>query len=258
MKQRTCLLIVFLFISSISANAQGTPGILHCSSNVGVNLNASRAPDSPIIARIKCGDTILMIDQRFGSPHVRTEDGKEGYIIGLNLGQWSFEPEASPVGASAQNTTATANAAPPRSAALLPGAGSARRSEGFRFDEAQYFAQAPGKERVEPIKGTVILDPLAKELRFETKGISQFEVRYEAITSMLYERAAKPRYGAGLLVAWPLLFTKSKKHFFTVQYKGTDGSGQFAVIQLDKSNYQLALAATETQTGKKIDRTEER
>ena len=111
---------------------------------------------------------------------------------------------------------------------------------------------------MEPIKGTVILDPLAKELRFETKGISQFEVRYEAITSMLYERAAKPRYGAGLLVAWPLLFTKSKKHFFTVQYKGTDGSGQFAVIQLDKSNYQLALAATETQTGKKIDRTEER
>src|SRR5262245_14739080 len=177
MMQRSCSLIVFLFTLSISANAQGTPGVLRCSSNVGVNLNTSRAPDSPIIARIKCGDPVLMIDQRFGSPHLRTEDGKEGYIIGLNLGQWSFEPEASPVAAPAQNATATPSVAPPSLAALPPVAGSAKRSEGFRFDEAQYFAQAPGKERVEPIKGTVILDPSAKELRFETKGISQFEVR---------------------------------------------------------------------------------
>jgi hypothetical protein len=34
--------------------------------------------------------------------------------------------------------------------------------------------------------------------------------------------------------------------------------GQFAIFRLDKGNYQMCLAAVEAQTGKKIDRTEQR
>jgi len=91
--QRICLLVV-LFSISLTANGQGTPGVLRCSYKGSLDVHASRQPDSPIIARLNCGAAVLLIDDRFGSPHVRTEDGKDGFIVGLNLGQWSIEPEA--------------------------------------------------------------------------------------------------------------------------------------------------------------------
>jgi len=95
MKQRICLFVVLLFISAISANAQGTPGVLRCNLRGGLEIHTSRDPGSSVIGRIQCGDPVLIIDQRFGSPHIRTEDGKDGYIISQNFGQWSLEPESS-------------------------------------------------------------------------------------------------------------------------------------------------------------------
>ncbi len=74
----------------------------------------------------------------------------------------------------------------------------------------------------------------------------------ESVKSATYERAAKPRIGMGLLVAWPLMFTKSKKHFLTVQH--ADG---YSVFQLDKGNYMQILAAMEAATGKRVERHEE-
>jgi hypothetical protein len=61
-----------------------------------------------------------------------------------------------------------------------------------------------------------------------------------------------------MLVAWPLLFTKSKKHWLTFQYSDASGTGQYAIIRLDKSNFREALATVEAETGKKVERTEER
>src|SRR5262249_12493070 len=51
-------------------------------------------PGSPIVARLRCGDPVTVIDPLFSSFQVRTLDGKEGYILGLNLGQWSIDTEA--------------------------------------------------------------------------------------------------------------------------------------------------------------------
>src|SRR5262249_51701143 len=82
MKLGICLFIVLLFISAISANAQGTPGALRCNLRGGLGIHSSRDPGSFVIGRVQCGDPVLIIDQRFGSPHIRTEDGKDGYIIG--------------------------------------------------------------------------------------------------------------------------------------------------------------------------------
>src|SRR5262249_47885908 len=68
---------------------------------------------------VKCGDSILLIDQRFGSPHVRTEDGKDGYMISQNFGQWSIEPQsgASPTSVAASpGSTVPAPPSPPPSA----------------------------------------------------------------------------------------------------------------------------------------------
>jgi len=77
------------------------------------------------------------------------------------------------------------------------------------------------------------------------------------VKSIVYERTARPRYAEGLLIAWPLLFTKSKSHYVTIQYNDDKEGSQYAIIRLDKSNYRDALASLEAQTGKPIQRSEE-
>src|SRR5436309_2413683 len=91
---RRCLLCgLAIGFTAVSAMAQGTPGTLRCNSDIsaGLAIHESRQPESPIIARLRCGDAALVIDTRFGSAHVRNEAGKDGYIIDLNFGQWTIE-----------------------------------------------------------------------------------------------------------------------------------------------------------------------
>jgi hypothetical protein len=78
----------------VSAFGQGRSGILRCTSEGSLDVHATRESSSPIVTKIKCGDPILLIEQQFGSSHVRSEDGKDGYILGMNFGQWGIEPEA--------------------------------------------------------------------------------------------------------------------------------------------------------------------
>jgi hypothetical protein len=91
----TFLFFTYLLITS-RAYSQGTPSKLRCSFNGGVDVYARSEPSSPIVARIKCGDPLVLIDGS-GFPHVRTQDGKDGFILGQNLGQWSIvlQPSAS-------------------------------------------------------------------------------------------------------------------------------------------------------------------
>lgn len=128
------------------------------------------------------------------------------------------------------------------------------------FDKAEYIkAAGPGQKKGETVEGTLRFDGNSKHVEFVAKGGSlPFDIKYDSIKSLLYERAAKPRYGAGLLIAWPLLFTKSKKHFLTIQYTDEAGAGQYAIVRLDKSNFREAIATAEAETGKKVERSEER
>lgn len=126
-----------------------------------------------------------------------------------------------------------------------------------RFSKARLLVpQDNGK--AQEVEGTFISDAKAKQVRFESGGRVTFEVPFDRLKSLLYEKAAKPRYGAGLLLAWPLLFTKSKKHFVTIQYTDASGQGKFEIVRLDKSNFAMALATLEADTGLKVERTEER
>ena len=88
---------------------------------------------------------------------------------------------------------------------------------------------------------------------FTAKKGDGFSCAYSDLTGIVYERAATPRYKTGLLLAWPLLFTKGKKHFVTLQHE--DG---YAIIRLHKSNYREALAELEARSGVKVERYEER
>lgn len=127
-----------------------------------------------------------------------------------------------------------------------------------RFEKAEYLKGAADQKNGERIKGTLAFDNASKQLSFvDPKGNAVLTVKYDSIKSLLYERTSKPRYAEGLLLAWPLLFTKSKKHYLTVQFADPSGAGQFAIIHLDKSNYQAALAEAEAETGKQVQRTEE-
>ena len=138
-----------------------------------------------------------------------------------------------------------------------PPAASAASTNAAQFDDAQLIVKAPEQEKPQALKGTLVFDPALQSIRFVGNGVTQLDVGYKAITGMLYEKTAKPRYGWGLLVSWPLLFTKSKSHYFTIQYKNASGAGDFAIVRLHKKNYQVALATAEAQTAMKVERIEE-
>src|SRR5262245_17643918 len=127
-----------------------------------------------------------------------------------------------------------------------------------KFESAQYYLKTPNEKKTTQIDGTFVLDPSAKAARFVGKAKTEVEIPYGSITSLLYERAATPRYSAAVLVSPLFLFSKSKKHFLTIQYKNAEGQGQFALIRFDKSNWQAAVAAVEAQTGVKVERVEEK
>jgi hypothetical protein len=149
----------------------------------------------------------------------------------------------------------TAPAAPSENPA--PAAPVTASSAVEQFPEAQYLVKAPGQEKAQPVKGVLVFDAGAREVRFLSGGVNQLQVPYANLTGMLYEKTAKPRYGLGLLIAWPLLFTKSKAHYLTLQYKNPQGVGEFAIVRLHKKNFQMALATAEAQTGMKVDRSQE-
>ena len=79
----------------------------------------------------------------------------------------------------------------------------------FDFDKTKYIKPAAaGSKKGETVKGILRFDGAKKEVQFvEEKGTLTLSVKYEAIKSMMYEKTAKPRYAAALLVAWPLIFT---------------------------------------------------
>jgi hypothetical protein len=139
----------------------------------------------------------------------------------------------------------------------------------FDFDNAVYIKPVEGSKG-RPVSGVLRFDSTTKEVRFvagvlrldstkkqmqfvETGGPPALSVKYEAIKGLLYENTEKPRYAASLVVP-PLVFTKSKKHYLTIDYVDASGTPRYAIIHLDKSNFQQALTTAESETGKKAER----
>jgi hypothetical protein len=127
---------------------------------------------------------------------------------------------------------------------------------GDTFKHVEYLYKVEGKDKGKQVDGKLDFDAKAQTILFASKKV-QLAVAGPSITSALYERTSRPRYVSGLLLAWPLLLTKGKKHFLTIQYK-SEGEGKYAIFHLDKGNYREILAATEATTGRKVERSEER
>ena len=126
----------------------------------------------------------------------------------------------------------------------------------YDFDKAVYIKPVEGA-KAEPIPGVLRFDSKKKEVQFVgTAGTPALSLKYQAIKGLLFENTEKPRYAESLVVP-PLIFTKSKKHYLTIDYLDTAGTPRYAIIHLDKSNFEEALTRAESETGKKVERTEE-
>ncbi len=125
------------------------------------------------------------------------------------------------------------------------------------FQKTIWFEKKEGTDKPKDLEGNLQLDRDSKRILFFSENTKRTEIPLDGVTNLVYERAKSPRYLAGLLVAWPLFFTKNKKHFFTIQYKDEKGEGRYALFQLHKSNYRDVLAAFEAASGHKVERLEE-
>jgi hypothetical protein len=121
-------------------------------------------------------------------------------------------------------------------------------------------ATQSGQKRAEPtVKGTLCFGREDKTVYFlDSKQAPAFTFKYDSIKSLLYERTERPRYAAALLISPLFIFSHSKKHYLTIQYTDPAGSGQFVIVHLDKKNAKQAVATAESETGKVVERVEDK
>jgi hypothetical protein len=131
----------------------------------------------------------------------------------------------------------------------------------IKFDKVEYMPpKIEGqKKSAEPVKGHVIFDKEKKVLEFQdTKGQTIVTIPYDKIKSLLYEKTSRPRYAEAILISPFFLFSKTKRHFLSIQYADANGAGAFCMLHMDKGNSTDIVNTAEAETGKHIERTEEK
>jgi hypothetical protein len=146
--------------------------------------------------------------------------------------------------------------------AVPASAASGSRDQNVRkFDHAELFGgTSTGQKKAGgSTKGALVFDSEKKTVEFQPgKGSAVISIPYSQVKSLLYEQASKPRYTEAVLISPMFLLAHSKKHYLTIQYTDTNGTGQYAIVQLDKKNAQEAIAAAQAETGKSVERAEEK
>jgi hypothetical protein len=130
-----------------------------------------------------------------------------------------------------------------------------------KFDHAELFGgTSTGQKKAGgSTKGALVFDRERRVIEFDVqKGSEVVSIPYAQVKSLLYEQASKPRYTEAVLISPMFLLAHSKKHYLTIQYIDPNGAGQFAIVQLDKKNAQQAVAAAQAETGKNVERAEEK
>ena len=131
----------------------------------------------------------------------------------------------------------------------------------IKFEKVEYMPpKVEGqKKSANPVKGHVIFDKEKKVMEFQdTKGQIIVTIPYDKMKSLLYEKTSKPRYAEAILVSPFFLFSKTKKHFLSIQYTDANGAGAFCMLHMDKGNSTDIVNTAEAETGKHVERTEER
>jgi len=90
------------------------------------------------------------------------------------------------------------------------------------------------------------------EFIFQYKG-GKLAIPYNKIETLEYGQHAGRRVGLAIVVAWPLLFSKKRRHYLTVGFLDSEGKKQAAVFELGKEVTRTTLASLEARTGKKVE-----
>jgi hypothetical protein len=105
-----------------------------------------------------------------------------------------------------------------------------------------------------PTDAIVVLDNDTLVVRSKKGNATLKSFPYTSIKSAEYSYSKSPRWKSGAVAAVavgvfaiPLFFMKGKKHWLTIA-----GEGDFALLQLDKSNYKIILPAFEARSGIKV------
>jgi hypothetical protein len=108
-------------------------------------------------------------------------------------------------------------------------------------------------EKKKEVDAIVKVDQNAFVVADKKTDIAVKTFSYANIKNAEYSYSKSPRWKTAIFVSPLFLFTSGKKHWFMVQ-SGDD----YAVMQLDKTNYKLILAAFETKSGKKVETVEDK
>ena len=123
--------------------------------------------------------------------------------------------------------------------------------QGASFAKSMLITTSDATGKTEKVNG--ILRVETDQVVFDAKKSGPiFSAPYSSVTKLVYERTKKPRYSAGLLLAWPLLFTKEKQHYITIE-----AEGKYAFVKVHKDHYRAAIAALEASSGMQVERLEE-
>ena len=120
-------------------------------------------------------------------------------------------------------------------------------------EKEKYF---PGTSK--PVEGMLNLKD-DKEIKFEFNKTQTYAIPYDKIVDIEYGQKAGRRVGAAVATALLIspiglfmLFSKKRKHFVTIGYKGAEGKDEVAVFELGKDIVRTTLPILEARSGKKL------
>ncbi len=90
------------------------------------------------------------------------------------------------------------------------------------------------------------------ELIFDAGKKGRVAIPYAAMSELEYGQKAGRRVGMAILVSPLALFSKKRKHFFTITYKDTDAKDQVGVFELGKDAFRPVMKIVEVRSGKTI------
>jgi hypothetical protein len=121
---------------------------------------------------------------------------------------------------------------------------------------------AVGKDKAEYVGGTVAnmapktegvlaTSDATKMMFVAEKSGGMLEIPYKKIVDIEYGQKVGRRWKSAILLSPVMLFTKGRKHFVTVTYKGKAGD-EAAIFELGKDLVRPTLTILETRTGRKV------
>ena len=109
------------------------------------------------------------------------------------------------------------------------------------------------------VEGKIITDD-EKTMVFDYKS-GKLQIPYDRVQGLAYGQHAGRRVGATVawgvttlgIMALPILFSKKRKHYLTLEYTDDNGKNQAAVFEIGKEAVRWTLKALEVRTGKKVE-----